>query len=123
MASLTKRERLAIVFERLRTGPRASSADEARVLLDSTLVAVEDEFSGIPATVPPPAGVGERMYPALPDRTHPLTGRADVIVMEHRHQSTYLRDNGAILIVESRDGKVLLDLPGIDGRRVDLERP
>jgi len=116
--ALSKGQRLQIFFDRLRTLKPASTADAARRKIDDTLVAVEDEFSDVPASHPPPATDDGRMYPALPDRTRNL---GDILAMDHRRHVTYLGRNGAILIISRSDGKVLAQVAGADGVTSRLE--
>ena len=116
--ALSKGQRLQIFFDRLQTLKPASNADEARRNIDDTLVAVEDELSGVPASDPPPAADDGRMYPALPDRIRRV---GEVVAMDHRRHVTYLGRNGAILIISRADGKVLAQVAGADGVSLRLE--
>ncbi len=56
------RERLTLFLERLHAQEPAADHDAAMALIATTLLAVEDEFSGVPYNPDEPGGDG-RMYP------------------------------------------------------------
>ena len=113
---MSKSERLQIFVQRLKAANRAASAEDALDLLSTILNAVEDEFSGLPCN--PHAGQKEgRMYSPQQDNRHEVPDRPSVCRYRSAQHNTYFGLNGAIRI-ETTDGKVLLDKPGRDGRKI-----
>lgn len=108
--------RLTYFLQRLASLPAASSAAEARSQLDSTLNAVEDEFSGVPFD-PSNWMMDGRMYPPQDDFAFPVEGYPEVTLFRARKHRIYIRANGAVRI-ETTPKASLLDKPGADGRRV-----
>lgn len=72
--ALTRTQRLAEYFNRLRQQPASCSAEEALARLSQTLMEVEDELSGIPSQEPPPPPnrPDGRMYPPQADNLQRL---------------------------------------------------
>jgi RHS repeat-associated protein len=65
--TLTIPERLSVLYQRLGDLPAPTTADEALNQLNSTLVSVEDEFSGVAANPNPGLKFDGRMYPPRED--------------------------------------------------------
>jgi hypothetical protein len=114
--TLEKRERLAVFAERLLKAPRASSAEEAYVLLSDTLNAVENEFTSIPFDPSGWANDG-RMYPPQSDSARDVDGRPELTRYRSRAHNTYIARNGAIRI-ETVNRDLVLSKPGSDGNEV-----
>jgi hypothetical protein len=66
---MTRAERLAEFYQRLHQRPPAKSAQEALERVRITLTEVEDDYSGIPQSIPPPVPDQSdgRMYPPMSD--------------------------------------------------------
>jgi hypothetical protein len=114
---VTKAERLTLLVTRMMQMPAAESSEAARTMLAQTLNAIEDELSGVPFT-PATYLTDGRMYPPQDDAIREVPERPDVKRFRSRDHNTFIAENGAIQIVAIRTGKVLLDNPGHDGRRV-----
>lgn len=108
--------RLTYFLQRLASIPTASSGAEARTQLDTTLNAVEDEFSGVPFD-PSSWMMDGRMYPPQDDFSFPVAGHPEVTLFRSRKHRIYIRTNGAVRI-ETTTRAPLLDKPGADGQRV-----
>lgn len=109
----SKSERLAELFRRLAAAPPATNAREAKLLLDNTLNAVEDELTTIPFD-PSAWATDGRLYPAQEDSRRPVPGRPDVARYRHRSHNTRIGANGSIEISDDSD-QVLFRKPGADG--------
>jgi hypothetical protein len=116
----SRAERLAIFFERLANAPAATTAEEAKTLMDRLLNTVEDELSGV-AFDPSTRGADGRLYPAQEDARFAVAGREDLTGYAHRRHDTYIGRAGAILIRSRVDGTVLVNKPGGDGVFVELD--
>src|ERR1019366_2419672 len=95
---MTRRQRLVEYYNRLRGQPPAKTAEEALERLRGTLTEVEDAYSGIPRSdPPPPAGQSDgRLYPPLDDNvTRLLDGR---ITARTRGHNIEIGANGSITI-------------------------
>jgi hypothetical protein len=112
-----RHERLAEFFRRLAALPRATSAEEARRQIASTLTAVEDELTDIPSD-PDSLGNDGRLYPPQDDSVRSVPGRSDVVRLRSRRHNTFVRSNGAIEIQAIDDKRVVFEKPGSDGRKV-----
>ena len=120
-----KRERLAEFMRRLLAAPAAQTYEEARRQLTDILNAVEDEMTDIPFH-PSASQSDGRIYPPHDDferdAGHPGLRRFRSVA-----HSTVFGSNGSIRIVAvpSRpsqgwtEGTVVLDKPGLDGRRIE----
>lgn len=111
-----KSERLAELFRRLAAAPPASSAAEAKSLLDSTLNSVEDDLTAIPFDRSAWQNDG-RMYPPQEDSRRPVPGRPDVARYRSRSHNTYIGANGAIEIALDTT-ETLFKKAGRDGRHI-----
>lgn len=110
---VSKDQRPRIFIERLENVPVANSADEALTVLSEILNAVEDEFSGVPYN-PLLWKSDGRMYPPQEDSRRNVPGRPSVGRYRSAAHQTLIGKNGSIRI-ETLDGRVLLDKPGVDG--------
>jgi hypothetical protein len=109
---LTPRQRLALFYERLAKQPPCSSAEEALAQLRETLTDIEDAFSGIPRSdpPPPPGQTDGRMYPPLDDFViREPDGRITARTRSHKID---LGPDGSIRIVHIRTGKSEFEKPG-----------
>ena len=113
-----KRERFALFVRRLSDAPRVSTAEQAHVLLGTTLNGVENEFTTIPFDPSQWASDG-RMYPPLAGSARDVPGRADLTRYRSRAHNTYIAANGAIRI-ETLSGDLVLSKAGRDGSEVHL---
>jgi hypothetical protein len=103
---MTKRQRLLEYYERLRARPSAKAAEEALDRVRNTLTEVEDAFSGIPRSDPPPP-IGQsdgRMYPPLDDNVKRLPD-GGIIAITLR-QNIRIGPDGSITITNWVTGKV-----------------
>jgi hypothetical protein len=111
-----KQERLAEFFRRLEDANPAHSADEALQLIASTLNAVEDELTNIPAD-PERWMTDGRMYPPQPDSRREVVGHPAVSRYRSRRHNTFVAGNGAVEI-RDLDDRVLFRKAGADGTHV-----
>lgn len=118
MPNRTKDERFAEFVKRLAAAPPASSAREAFLLLQETLIEVENELTNIPYA-PDHWQSDGRMYPPQEDAARDVPERDDLVRYRSKAHNTYICTNGAI---EIRDevGAVIFTKAGKDGRGVDL---
>lgn len=79
---------------------------------------VEDEHSGIENN-PNAWRTDGRMYPPQKDSRRAVADRPSLSRYRSVRHNTFIGANGSLQIVDLQDGKVLLDKPGQDGRRVD----
>lgn len=107
--------RLCLFFNVIEAIPLAKSMWQAKSFMDSTLNAIEDEFSGA-AYCPENWMTDGRMYPAGEDYRRRMP-TDDVACYFHKGHATYFGVNGSIRISERRpvSPKVLLERPGEDG--------
>jgi hypothetical protein len=116
LATLPRALRRVEFFDRLAKAASAASHDEARALVDGTLNAVEDEYSGVPFN-PANWKVDGRMYPPQDDRASDVEGHPGVIVYGSKRHNTFIAQNGAIEI-QTLDGVVEFTKNGADGNGV-----
>lgn len=115
-----KTERLQLLLARLTAAPRAATADEALALIENRLNRVEDELTHIPHD--PKAWLADgRMYGPRSDSARRVPGHPDVTRYRSRGHNIWIARNGAIRISEVSSGATLLDLPGADGCRLELD--
>ena len=111
---LSIRARLAEYYRRLRSEPRARTAEEGLEKVRRVLIEVEDDLSGIlrKDPPPPPNRSDGRMYPPLDDMVtrHP-DGR---ITARTRGHNIEIEPDGAIKITNRRSGAVEFEQPGAE---------
>ena len=115
---LDKARRLAIFLERLAAAEPAGTFHDAMVLIAATLNGVEDEFTSIEFD-PAQWQSDGRMYPPREDSARDVPGREDVTRFRSVRHNIWVATYGAILI-RTLDGEQLLDIPGRNGRKVEL---
>lgn len=115
---MTKGERVAELMRRLEASPPADGAEAALRLVTSALDAIEDQHSGAPNDPTSPMA-DERIWPPIAKYHFEIQGRPDLDGYRQRGHETVIGANGAILIRTRRDGRVILDKPGRDGRKVN----
>jgi uncharacterized protein YPO0396 len=113
----SRKHRFQEFLRRLERSPSASSLDQARKLIDTTLNAVEDELSGVPYN-PATWLTDGRMYPVQDDNIRDVPGRSDVKRARSKDHNIYIGTNGAIRIVQISTKEVALDKPGQDGQGI-----
>jgi hypothetical protein len=96
--------------------PPATSAEEALDLIASTLTAVEDELTEIPAD-PTRWMTDGRMYPPQPDSRREVPDHLQVTRYRSRAHNTFVATNGSIEIRDLAD-HVLFRKAGADGKHV-----
>jgi len=115
--TLDKRERFKIFVQRLMEARRAISAEDALMLLSTTLNAVEDEFTDI--LFDPSQWMSDgRMYPPQADSARDAPGRPDVTRYRSKAHNTFIAKNGAIRIEDLTGSLVVLSKPGNNGKEV-----
>ena len=118
---MEKGDRFKLVVQRLNEVAPASSAEEARELVEAILNGVEDEYSGVPYD-PQNHREDGRMYPPQDDAERKSPWVCARVFRTRGHYLT-LAENGAIKITKvgkpigAEDAEVVLDKPGKDGRR------
>jgi hypothetical protein len=118
--SWTKAERLEEFCRRLSVAPPAKNTAEARKLVETTLNAVEDDYSGVPYD---PYAVNAtqqdgRMYPPDDKFQVLVPDHSDILCLRQRGHATYFRENGAFEIKIVKTKEVFFQKPGADGRGV-----
>lgn len=113
-----KPRRLAIFLERLAAAEPAETFENAMALIATTLNGVEDEFTSIEFS-PAQWHSDGRMYPPQKDSARDVPGRDDVTRFRSVRHNIWVATYGAILI-RTLDGELLLDIPGRNGRKVEL---
>ena len=116
--NMDRKERLSHFIARMLDAAACGSFEEAFDLLTATLLAVEDELSGITFDASYPRDDG-RMYPPKGDARRLVPGRPDLQRFRSVGHNTYFSDTGAILIADL-SGDVLLDKPDSNHRRIIL---
>lgn len=119
---LSKDARLRLFLDSLRSATPAASHDGALALIATTLNAVEDEHSGVPAN-PANWQSDGRMYPPQADMARPSAELPGVTVYRSRGHRTLIGPNGAFTIAEIHGGKVLVEKVGSDGRSLPPPAP
>ena len=92
----------------------ATSFEEAYVLIEKTLNAVEDEFSNIAAD-PNGSKVDGRLYAPQKDNMHPIKGKPKITRLRSTRHETYIGDNGSIEIRFVSTKLAVFTKPGADG--------
>ena len=96
-----------------------ASAAQALDLLADTLNQVEDELSGIPYQ--PEMWLNDgRMYPPRSDSAREIEGRPDLTRYRSRNHNIWIATNGTVLIQSIGSRTFELDIPGVDGCRIEL---
>lgn len=105
-APLSREERLREYFRRLGGQPPSQTAEDALERIIVTLDEVEDAYSGIPKSDPPPAMnvLGNRMYPPQADRI--IRQRDGSITARTRGHEISIGSNGSIAITNSQTAAV-----------------
>lgn len=116
MGQLSKTERLAMIFERVRSAPASESAEEALSQLEDIINDVEDEFTEIPRNPPAWASDG-RLYPPQADYARSVVDHPTVTRYRSIAHNTFIAANGAIEI-RRLNNEMVLSKAGIDGRKV-----
>ncbi len=109
---MTRPERLAEFYRRLQAQPPSTTAENALARVRDTLDEVEDAFSGIPKSdpPPPPGQLDGRMYPPLDDYIRRLADGG----IKARTQGHDIRigPDGRITIKKRTTGQVEFQQPG-----------
>jgi hypothetical protein len=101
-------------IKRLQKAPPANAMETAIDLLSSVLSAVEDEYSDVPCR-PKNWQSDGRMYPPKEDSQVKCLDRPSLKKYRSKSHYSYFGLNGSIR-VETKEGEILLDKPGQDGR-------
>jgi hypothetical protein len=112
-----KRVRFAEFIRRLQGLPPASGHDQARRQIADTLNNVEDELSGVPFD-PAHWRTDGRMYPVEDDSAADVDGYPDVTAYRSRGHETFISKNGAFEIRDFRNGEIVIEKPGSDGKGI-----
>lgn len=110
----SKAVRLQVFLKRLEQAAPVATSSAALALVSETLIAVEDELTGIPYD-PSQWRSDGRMYPPQADGARDVPGRPDVTRYRSVAHNTFIGSNGAIRI-EDLKGTVILRKPGLDGK-------
>ncbi|MES0490250.1 MAG: hypothetical protein ABUK01_09670 [Leptospirales bacterium] len=113
----SKQKRLQIFFSRLFNAKPVDTTEKVFQLLTHILNEVENEFTKIPFA-PSLWMTDGRMYAPQTDSIR-STGNENIIRYRNRSHNTYIGNNGSIKIITVKDRIVLLDKPGLDGKKVE----
>ena len=111
---LPKPARFRLFLDRLMAAPAAANHDEALALIATTLTAVENEHSGVPAN-PALWQSDGRMYPPQADMARPSADLPGVIIYRSRAHRTFIASNGAFAIADAHTAAVRIEKSGHDG--------
>lgn len=109
---MDRSKRLALFVREMQEAAPAATIEEARLLLETRLNAVEDQHSGVPYN-PAMWHSDGRLYPPHDDFERD-SGRSDIRVFRTVGHRVWFANNGAIRIT-TLSGRVVLDKPGKDG--------
>lgn len=115
---LSFKERLAVVYQRLRDAPPCASHDEAFALLCDVLTSVEDELSGVPNQVENHVNDG-RMYPPQLDNKRLVDGRPELTRYRSKGHNVFVSDDGALLIMKT-NGEIEFSKADAYGLEINL---
>ncbi|MCW5865672.1 MAG: hypothetical protein KIS61_00280 [Candidatus Eremiobacteraeota bacterium] len=126
MDQLSRKERLALFFQRQGESPPFQSFNEALERLSQILNLVEDEFSGVPFE-PDAHETDGRMYPPQADSIRAVDEFPAVSRLRHKGHNTFINENGAIEIrliaVPPESGDLLFQKLGSTGKGVWENEP
>lgn len=111
---IDKGERLGEFYSRLESAPPVGSFLSAYELLKVTLNAVEDEFTNIPFNPNNWMDDG-RLYPPQEDSIRNVPGHENVTMFRSRGHLTYIADNGAIEIQQTKSMEIVFSKHGSNG--------
>jgi hypothetical protein len=114
--TMTRRERLEIIFEHLGKAPRASSVEEALTQLSDILNDVEDLHSGIQFD-PSSLGNDGRFYPPQEDNKRAVSSHSNVVRYRTKGHNIFIGSNGSIEI-QRLDTSIEFSKLGVDGRDI-----
>lgn len=117
MTAWPRPKRFAELLRRLWALPPAGDDREARRLIETTLNAVEDEFSGVPFD-PQAWRTDGRMYPFQDDGAADVPEYPNVTSYRSRKHETFIASNGAFEIRNVDTGAIEIAKPGTDGKGV-----
>ncbi|MFE1272489.1 RHS repeat-associated core domain-containing protein [Streptomyces sp. NPDC058757] len=109
-SSLPIQDRLAELYRRLDALPAPKTADEALEMLNSTLVEVEDQFSGVIANPNPGLKFDGRMYPPRSDYIE--RGIDGSIKATTKGNIIRISPNGSIAILNRKSGETVYSKKG-----------
>ncbi|MBF9149411.1 hypothetical protein [Novosphingobium jiangmenense] len=114
---MERSERFQLFLDELMSATAVASIEEAKLLLEQTLVRIENEHSGVPDNPDGWQNDG-RMYPPKEDRRRSISNEV-VAVYDSRGHRISFGHNGSIRIEIRRGlgkGTIVLDKPGQDGK-------
>jgi hypothetical protein len=114
---LSKDERLELFIERLRQAELAGSFEEGYQLVCETLTLVEDEHSGVPSN-PDMWRDDGRLYPPQEDMARAVEKAPGVTEYRSKKHKIFIAKNGAILIWDIFNRRMVLSKKGTDGKEV-----
>jgi hypothetical protein len=114
---LTKEQRVSLFIDLLVQAEPASTFKSGYDLLCRTLIDVEDEHSGVPSN-PSRWRDDGRLYPPHEDMARSVETVPGVIAFRSVAHRTFIAKNGAILILDIFQSRIVLSKRGKDGKEV-----
>jgi hypothetical protein len=112
-------QRLALFYEGIAALPAFSSHDQALAEISRLLTEIEDTHSGVPRDPTNlPVATDGRMYPPHPAYAKE-SGIDRVTLYTQKGHRTYIRDDGAVLIINRRTLAIEFEKASVNGGRIE----
>jgi hypothetical protein len=114
---LSKVQRLAEMFKRLKEAERVGTGEEALALMIHIINGVENELTSAPYD-PERWQTDGRIYPPTQEGMRSIKGRPEVRRYRHTSHDTLIGVNGSIEIRDRRSDRIIFSKAGTDQREV-----